>query len=70
MEMLQKFICSCSGKSPCSDDELCSCLAQGCKCWDVYSCSIKCQNIEIQTENVEDVNNDVEIETECETEHS
>uniref|UniRef100_V5GUE2 Tesmin/TSO1-like CXC domain-containing protein n=1 Tax=Anoplophora glabripennis TaxID=217634 RepID=V5GUE2_ANOGL len=53
MEMLQKFICSCSGKLPCSDEDICSCLSQGFKCCDLCNCSIKCQNAEIQTDDTD-----------------
>lgn len=54
MEMLLKLICSCSGKSPCSNEVICSCLSEGFKCCELCSCS-KSQNaetteIEVETE--------------------
>lgn len=44
LELLQSFICSCSGKLPCNDENICSCLAQGFDCCDLCSCSVNCVN--------------------------
>lgn len=48
IEKLQKFLCSCSARSSCSDEEVCSCVSQSLKCCDLCSCSTKCSNVDIQ----------------------
>lgn len=43
MELLQKYFCNCSGKSPCST-EVCPCKQANLECCDVCSCKKSCTN--------------------------
>lgn len=53
MDVLQKYVCSCIGKSPCNNEKICTCMSINLKCCDLCSCSEKCANKELLIENIE-----------------
>ena len=60
MDLLQKFLCSCTAMSPCST-ETCACFAANLKCSPICSCTKKCQRKDNLTNNI---TNDEEVEAE------